>query len=347
MAQTADGLAFAYLDSLVVIGSTSGVHEVIDTAKGGSPLSSSEQYATLADHAPDGALATVYRAGVSAPSALPAGLAELLDMVVGKPSAALTVVPTPSSLSLYADASGSTEGLLTGAQRSSQPSTHYPANLGLRPASAPGRPRSRQHSTTSARSSACCLEAATKAPAASASARCSKASRSRSRCSPAVRRPVTGRAPSAIFATGASPLEVRAGLTIDSTSTASSKAAIAKLGTELQAKGAKVEPKHVAGTEAALSLHLKGLPVEVVLATGRGREGTSKIVIGLGVESVQLALDPPNTMANAASARDARKALGGLSPTLVLEVPTLLAMLETIEATNEPTVAAVLPTSSA
>ncbi|HUA11353.1 MAG TPA: DUF3352 domain-containing protein [Solirubrobacteraceae bacterium] len=339
--ETAAGLAFAQVDSLAVIGSTSGVHEVIDTARSAPSLHASEQYESLADHAPDGAVASAYRAGLAAPGSLPAPLGEVLEMTVGRPSAQLSVVPGESSLSLYADSSGSTEGLVSDAHRASEAFNALPGESWLALGLGAGPPAI---DALLARAGSA-IDLLT---AGHGAAGLGIGSLLESLTRPLV---LLARAPSAaswegpvgLFASGASALEVRAGLTIDSTSAARSRAALTAFGAALRASGAHVAATHIAGTEAAFALQLKGLPVEVAVAAGRGAEGTSKIVIGLGAESVQLALRPPSTMADAQSAHDARSSLGGLAPTLLLDVPTFLAMLETIEVTNEPTVAAVEP----
>ena len=57
---TSGGDAFAVIDKLVVLGTESGVHAVIDTTQGGSSLKGNATYAQLQSVAPAGALGHVY-----------------------------------------------------------------------------------------------------------------------------------------------------------------------------------------------------------------------------------------------------------------------------------------------
>jgi hypothetical protein len=58
--QSTGGVAFALVDRFAVIGSATGVRDVIETAQGGAPLSHSSGYSTLLAAAPAGALAHLY-----------------------------------------------------------------------------------------------------------------------------------------------------------------------------------------------------------------------------------------------------------------------------------------------
>ena len=74
---------------------------------------------------------------------------------------------------------------------------------------------------------------------------------------------------------------------IDSKNPAALAAAVAKLGAALEKSGGSVQPISIPGTEAAISARLTGLPVELDIANGRGSNGQTKFVIGLGEASVR------------------------------------------------------------
>jgi hypothetical protein len=91
-------------------------------------------------------------------------------------------------------------------------------------------------------------------------------------------------------------------------------------------------------------VRVKGLPIALVIASGRGAGGQSKFVIGVGEASVPAALNPSSTLANAQSTSAAAAALGeGAQPSVLLEVPTLLSLLEGIGLSEDPTISGFLP----
>jgi hypothetical protein len=91
-------------------------------------------------------------------------------------------------------------------------------------------------------------------------------------------------------------------------------------------------------------VRLGGLPLALDIADGRDADGTTKFVLGLGEASIPYALNPPSTLAGAPAHAAAVAALGeGSQPSLMLDVPTLLALLEGIGLTSSPELAEVLP----
>ena len=63
-----------------------------------------------------------------------------------------------------------------------------------------------------------------------------------------------------VFASGSSVLELKAGVVIDSTNPAASRAAVAKLSSALRQAGGEATPATIPGTEAAVEAKLTGLP---------------------------------------------------------------------------------------
>ncbi len=147
-----------------------------------------------------------------------------------------------------------------------------------------------------------------------------------------------------VFTSGTGLLELKAGVAIDSTKPALSRAAVAKLGAMLRAGGSSVESASIPGTDAAVAVHLSGLPVVLDIADGRDSEGKTKFVIGIGEQSVEAALRPPSTLAGASSYGTAGAALGeGIAPSLIVEFPTLLGLLEGVGLSEDPTVSPFIP----
>ena len=76
-------------------------------------------------------------------------------------------------------------------------------------------------------------------------------------------------------------------------------------------------------------MSLTGLPLPVVIASGHDSTGQPVFVLGLGENSVTEALSPTSTLAGGERATAAAHALGeGIQPSLIVEVPTLLSVLE-------------------
>jgi hypothetical protein len=67
-------------------------------------------------------------------------------------------------------------------------------------------------------------------------------------------------------------------------------------------------------------------------------------VIGLGEPSIVAALNPSSTLAAAASRAAAASALGeGIQPSVILDFPTLLGLLEGVGLSEDPSVSPFVP----
>ncbi len=147
-----------------------------------------------------------------------------------------------------------------------------------------------------------------------------------------------------LFASGSGLLELRGGVVIDSNSPARSRAAVAKLGALLRQGGGSVQRASVAGTDAAVAVHLSGLPVVLDIANGRDSSGKTKFVIGIGEQSVEAALKPSSTLSGASAYGTASAALGeAIQPSVLVEFPTLLGLLEGVGLSEDPTIAPFVP----
>jgi hypothetical protein len=347
---TSSGLAFGLVRRFAVIGSEAGLRGVIDTTQGGTPLSSSGSYAKMTGHAPPEALAHLY----ANPTALPAertGGSSILYTLTGRRPAYISLLANAGSLSLDIDTvatPGTTGGLLTPDPQAAQALAQLPGESWL--AVGVGH---------AGRSLAADVEGlrglGTLLGGEEAGASIGIASLLKGLTTPlqilgaptaAARRDFTGWMGSAgIFAAGASLLELKAAVVIGSSDVARSRAAVAKLGAALRARGEGVSRVTIPGAETALAARISGLPVVLDIAAGRGSDGQPRFVLGLGEASVQAALAPPSTLASAPALSAAAQALGeNAPPSVIADFPTLLGLLDGVGLTESPAIRAVLPT---
>jgi hypothetical protein len=147
-----------------------------------------------------------------------------------------------------------------------------------------------------------------------------------------------------IFASGASLLELKAAVVIESTNPARSRAAVSELGAQLAKTGGSLTSTALAGAEAAVGARLPGLPVVLDIAAGRASDGHATFVLGLGEASVGAALDPSSALSGAASYSAASSALGeAIKPSIMFDVPTFISLLEAVGLTEDPTISKFVP----
>jgi hypothetical protein len=147
-----------------------------------------------------------------------------------------------------------------------------------------------------------------------------------------------------LFASGSGIVNLRGGIVLGSKDPSLSQAAVAKLGTALSKSGGSAQSISIPGTDAAISARVNGLPVELDIANGRSTSGQTKFVIGLGEASVQDALHPSSTLSSAASSSVAATALGeGARPSLTVDFPTLLSLLEGVGLSEDPSISKAVP----
>jgi len=354
------GVAFALVHRFAVIGSESGVHGVIDTTLGSPALARTSGYATLLAAAPSGALAHLYSNTQSAVAAgAQQGPSGLMQLLAGSREANISLVPSGNSLAVDADAltggtASATGGLLSSAAGGAQALGELPgeswlaiglgdvgatlpqdvqglsalASLGSALGGSAG-----EGSGTSTLSLKGLLQGLL-TPLGELGANTAQA-----------RRDFTSWMGSAgVFASGASLLELKGAVVIASKSPALSRAAVAKLAAQLHKAGGSTQPASIPGTDAAVGVRLNGLPVILDIADGRDSSGQSKFVLGLGEASVAAALNPPSTLAGTAPESAAAAALGeGIQPSLTVDFPTLLGLLEGVGLTEDPSISKLVP----
>ena len=362
--QVANGVAFAIVERLAVIGTEPALHSVIDTTSGGGlSLARSPGYAKLQGVAPRGALAHLYAnpgaVSEEAHRSRQEGSASALALIAGQRLLDISLVPSSSSFALDVDAlapgsagSGSA-GLLAASPEASRALGELPGEswlaVGLGDVG----------STLSANARALQGLASLGSLLTGSSPSTPAAGLSLTGLVEGLLKPLTmlgantaetrrdfasWMGSAGLFASGSGLLELRGGVVIDSKDPARSRAAVAKLGAMLRRDGGSVQRTTIPGTDAAVEAHLSGLPVVLDIANGRDSGGKTKFVIGIAEQSVEAALNPSSALSDAASHGAASAALGeGIQPSVLVEFPTLLGLLEGVGLSEDPAVAPFVP----
>jgi hypothetical protein len=342
------GVAFGLVGRFAVIGSEAGLRAVIGATQGEPALSAAQGYSKLAGSAPEEAIAHLY---VSPGAALSAGgtAKGLLEALGGARATYASLTAGASSLRVDVDtlpgAGGARQGLLSADPQAAEALSELPGEswLGI----GIGHAGSTLGGTTAALSALSSLVGKEEGGGLSIGALLGGLTgplKVLGAETAAARRDYRSwMGPAGIFAAGSSVLELKAAVSISSTDAAASRAAVGKLGAALQRSGDEVATVHVPGTEAAMSVRLPGVPLELFVAAGPSSAGP-KFVLALGEASVAAALSPPSTLKEAPARAAAASALGGgAQPSVIADVPTLLALLEGIGLGEDPTLAPVLP----
>ena len=87
--------------------------------------------------------------------------------------------------------------------------------------------------------------------------------------------------------------------------------------------GLDPQPVRVAGADAAFDLGLPDAPRPFVFARGHG-----KVVLAYGRTAAAEALAPSHTLGDSATYQDAKDALDGAEPSLVVSMPAVVALAE-------------------
>jgi hypothetical protein len=365
--QLGNGVAFGIVARLAVIGTEPALRSVIDTTSdSGLALAHSPGYSKLQTAAPTGALAHLYAnpgaVSEGAHKAAAQGTASALALLAGQRLLNVSLVPTSNSFALDVDAvapdSGSTAtgvsgGLLTASPEASRALGELPGEswLAVGLGDLGGTLSANGHALQGLTSLAGLLTGSSNsAPSAGLSVTglvegLLKPLTVLGANTAETKRDFAGWIGSAgLFASGSGLLELRGGIVIDSKNPARSRAAVAKLGALLRKGGGSVQRTSIAGTDAAVAVHLSGLPVELDIADGRGSAGNTKFVIGLGEQSVEAALNPSGTLSGSTSYASASATLGeGIKPSVLVEFPTLLGLLEGVGLSEDPTIAPLVP----
>ncbi len=369
--RTTGGVAFAMVERFAVLGSDAGVRAVIDTAAGGSSLRAAPDYSRLLAHSPPGTLAHLFanptalgrqagkggQGGGGAPATGAAAGAGVVSLFAGAREANISVVPGSNVLSIYTDsrasgATGAPGGLLASGTSGASALEALPGDswlalglgnlgqtlgadisgLGELAGAVGGAVGSgeQQSGTISVGGLIEGLLAPLKAmtsPGAQA------------------RRDFTSWMGSGgVFASGTGLLELKGAVVIESRNPAASRAAVGKLAALLARTGDSTRAVSIPGTEAAAQVQVRGLPVQLDIASGRTTAGGTLFVLGLGQASVTDALHPASALVSSPTKTFAEQRIGeGIAPSLIFNVSTLVGLLEGVGLTEDPAFAKIAP----
>jgi hypothetical protein len=350
---TPGGVAFGIVDRFAVIGSVTGLHSVIDTSLGGPSLAHASGYNRLLAKAPSSTLAHVFaNLGSSSGTGGPSGL---LALLAGSRETNISLVPSSTSLSLDIDTLTSdtpSGGLLSSSSQGARALGELPGESWL--AVGLGNVGSTLGEDIDALQGLLSLDSQSTGSSSEGQTGLSVNGllggilaplRALGSNSAETKRDFASWMGSAgLFASGAGLLELKGGIVIESKDPARSRAAVAKLAAKLRQSGGSVQSTSIPGTEAAVAAHLTGLPVVLDIVDGRDGSGHAKFVIGIGEQSVEAALHPTATMSGSAALGTSAAALGqGIQPSLIVEFPTLLGLLEGVGLTEDPSISKFLP----
>jgi hypothetical protein len=354
---TAGGVCFGVVDRLAVIGSEAGLHGVIDTTLGGPALTRATGYSKLLSSAPSSALAHLYaNAGAfrsPAGGSATGGLSGVLSLLAGGSLVNVSLVPSSSSIAVDADALNAGSGILSASPEAARAAGELPGESWL--AVGLGNVGSTLGSDLHALDGVVSLGSSLGGSSSEEQSGGLSVKgllggiltplQALGSGGPQAKHDFTSWMGSgALFAAGSGLLELKGGVVIESKNAALSRAAVGKLAAKLRQGGSSVQAATIPGTEAAVAARLSGLPVVLDIADGRDSSGNSKFVIGIGEASVEAALNPSNTLSGAASYGTAAAALGeGIQPSVTVDFPTLLSLLEGVGLTEDPTISPALP----
>jgi hypothetical protein len=87
--------------------------------------------------------------------------------------------------------------------------------------------------------------------------------------------------------------------------------------------GLDTQPVRVPGAEAAFDLGARDTPKSLILARGNGR-----VVLAYGRAAAAAGLAPSSRLGDAPTYRDAREALDGYDPALLVSMPAIVSLVE-------------------
>ncbi|MCW2966578.1 MAG: hypothetical protein JWM71_350 [Solirubrobacteraceae bacterium] len=143
----------------------------------------------------------------------------------------------------------------------------------------------------------------------------------------------------AIYARGTGLADIGGALTIKSTNPAKSHKAVLIIARGLQKAGLQVQSANVQGYDSAIEVRSPRLPVSVFVAAGGNH-----FSVGINPQALTDLLHPSSTLGSSATYANARKALGGdLKPVFVLDTPSIVGLLEGFGLSNQPSFAKAKP----
>ena len=128
-------------------------------------------------------------------------------------------------------------------------------------------------------------------------------------------------------------------LTVKSKDPAKSHRAVGLIANALRKSGATVQAATVEGYDKAIALRLSSLPFPFIVAAGGDR-----FSIGLNPQAMTDVLHPSTTLGDSAQYGAATKALGsGIKPVFLLDTPTIVNLIESFGVGSNPSFARIKP----
>lgn len=332
-ALTPQGIAYGFVGPFVVIGVRSAFEAVVDTHDGGPALSTSATFASVRDSAPADTVAELHVGSRALVAALPAGAAAsgvlgLARAVAGSSSiAALDAslqVPAASSLVVSLAVTGGGAGPSAG-PTAAQVFAGLPGDSWLALGTGALGPSLER------------LLAAVPSGSALGGSTIGSVLDLLRTLDGGAQHLLRWAGPTGVFAAGSGLLDLTAGITITTRNDALARAAIPQIAARLS-PGATPAALAVPGSDAGLSVPLSGLPISVDIVHVPG-----KVVIGLGSASVQAALHPSSTLGGSQVGAAAARTLGGGAPSLLIDFPTLVNVIDTVNQLTGTPILGTLP----
>lgn len=350
-ADTKDDNAVAIIGDSAVLGSIRGVHAVVDVSKGARPLSDVADYvATRRAVGADGALALAY--------GVPQGVLDLVEKAQGSASSPLGAGAGPANrtqmlaiarqvlaragrtlgVALQADGSavrlktaslgapaGSDGGAAAGALAALPSDAWLAAGLG--------------DIGTSLTRGLTQLSRLTAGPAQRFDIPAALR-RFKQRTGVDIRRDfLSWMGTGAIYVRGTGLTDIGGALTVVSKDPAKSHRAVGVLGRALAKSGAQVRPATVPGYDTAIQVSGGGSPIALLVAAGGDH-----FSVGINPDALAAVLKPSARLSDAPSFAAAVRSLGAdVKPVLLLDIPTIVNLLETFGVGNQPDFAKVKP----
>jgi Protein of unknown function (DUF3352) len=352
----AHGLADGIVDRLAVIGSEAGLKSVIDTSDGAPAIAHAATYTKLAAGAEPGAIANAYLSLDTLRGQIKAGANEtsllglLRRTLGGGGQVYLSLVPTSSTIALDLDtlpaavtsSAGSGSSHAGGSSAGGSSSTAQTSSaqiLGQLPADswlALGVGNVQRTLGTGAQALRTLVSLGDQISVGSISL---KGALDPLLSNDVLRHDLSWIQTVGLFAGGSGLLNLQAGVVIGSTHANDIRQTIPVLAKAYRDAGAAVSPVSIPGADTAVMVRAQGLPIVLDIASS-----ASKLVLGLGPASVSQALSPSTTLTGSSTYGSAASILGnGIQPSLIVDVPTVVGLLETLGLNNQPTIAKLFP----
>ena len=331
---TPTGVEFGFVGPLLVVGSTDAVHRVIDTHAGGPALTTVASFTQARGAAAPDTVAELHAGSAPFVAAVPSsGEAGSLLTLARSVFAAGSISAVDATLAIPSAATAALQARVTGGGAAPGPGPtaaqvfdQLPGDSWLALGTGALGPSLER------------LLAAVPSDSSLGNSLPARALGLLRRLDGGSRHLLRWAGPTGVFAAGDGLLDLTAGVVIHTRDDAAARAAVAPLAASL-ASGATPSALSVPGADTAVSVPLKGLPVSIDVVHVPG-----EVVIGLGSASVRTALHPSSTLGGSSVGQAAVRTLGaGVAPSLLVDFPTLLSVIDSVNQLTGSPIFGTLP----